>query len=101
MIKIRRKEDCCGCHACAQVCPKQCIVMTYDEEGFLYPKVDESLCIDCGTCERACPWLAAENDKPVIPPQPGTSLCREEYGRRGTHAQFLGGNVCLACPTSH
>ncbi len=40
-----------------QVCPKQCIVMTADEQGFLYPRVDESVCIDCGQCERVCPEL--------------------------------------------
>ena len=37
-----------------QVCPKQCIAMVADEQGFLYPRVDESVCIDCGLCERVC-----------------------------------------------
>lgn len=40
-----------------QVCPKQCIAMVADEQGFLYPRVDESVCIDCGLCERVCPEL--------------------------------------------
>lgn len=31
--------------------------MVQDEKGFLYPKVDESLCIDCGLCETVCPML--------------------------------------------
>lgn len=55
MIKIVNKEDCCGCCACAQKCPKHCITMTEDDEGFLYPKIDESLCVDCGLCNQVCP----------------------------------------------
>ena len=43
MIEIINKFDCCGCGACAQSCPKQCIAMQSDEEGFLYPKVDNSI----------------------------------------------------------
>lgn len=55
MINIKSKEDCCGCSACAQRCPKQCIKMLEDEEGFLYPKVDETKCINCHLCEKVCP----------------------------------------------
>jgi len=29
--------------------------MTEDEEGFLYPIVDVSICIDCHLCEKVCP----------------------------------------------
>ena len=49
---------CCGCSACVQRCPKQCITMNEDSEGFLYPKVDENLCTECGLCEAACPVLS-------------------------------------------
>ena len=51
MLQITDKSKCCGCNACVQRCPKQCIVMHEDEEGFLYPQVDVTLCIDCGLCE--------------------------------------------------
>lgn len=57
MIKISNNQNCCGCGACAQGCPKHCITMSSDKEGFLYPKVDEFVCIDCGLCERVCPEL--------------------------------------------
>lgn len=57
MINIIQKEDCCGCSACAQRCPKQCITMQTDNEGFLYPVVDTNLCIDCGLCEKVCPII--------------------------------------------
>ncbi len=57
MIDITCKSKCCGCHACAQVCPKQCIKMEMDYEGFLYPIVNKDTCIDCGLCEKVCPLL--------------------------------------------
>lgn len=57
MISINDKHQCCGCSACAQACPKQCISMQEDEEGFLYPHVNGASCIDCGLCEKVCPCL--------------------------------------------
>ncbi len=57
MINITDKSKCCGCTACMAVCPKQCISMQQDEEGFFYPVVDEMSCIDCGLCEKVCQYL--------------------------------------------
>ncbi len=57
MIDIKKKEDCVGCGACVQRCPKMCIEMREDEQGFLYPKVNLNLCIDCQLCERVCPVI--------------------------------------------
>lgn len=65
MIDIKNKQDCCGCSACAQRCPKQCITMAEDEEGFLYPKVDTAKCIDCHLCEKVCPVI--NQDAPRTP----------------------------------
>lgn len=52
MIQISDKTKCCGCRACSEICPKQCINMERDSEGFLYPVVDKEICIDCGMCEK-------------------------------------------------
>ncbi len=57
MLRIDIKEKCCGCEACVQKCPKHCIDFIADIEGFSYPHVNTSLCIDCGLCERVCPVL--------------------------------------------
>ena len=54
MIIITDKHNCCGCSACASICPKGCIIMEADNEGFLYPNVDKSICIDCCLCEKVC-----------------------------------------------
>lgn len=57
MINLTNKQSCCGCGACVQKCPKQCISLQEDNEGFLYPYVDSATCIDCGLCEKVCPVL--------------------------------------------
>lgn len=66
MIKLNRKEDCCGCAACIQKCPKQAIDLFEDNEGFLYPKVDFLKCIDCGLCEKVCPVINQLSPKEPI-----------------------------------
>ncbi|MGN1228779.1 MAG: Coenzyme F420 hydrogenase/dehydrogenase, beta subunit C-terminal domain [Prevotella sp.] len=45
---------CTACSSCLHSCPKHCISMQADSEGFLYPVVNESDCIDCGLCEKVC-----------------------------------------------
>lgn len=57
MIEIRDKTKCCGCTACVNVCPKNCIIMKEDNEGFLYPYVNIGVCINCQLCEKVCPIL--------------------------------------------
>ena len=66
MVEIKIKSECCGCEACVQTCPKQCISFEQDSEGFRYPKVDKTQCVDCGLCEKVCPILTPfESRKPL------------------------------------
>ncbi|MCC3348772.1 Coenzyme F420 hydrogenase/dehydrogenase, beta subunit C-terminal domain [Phocaeicola coprocola] len=55
MITIKDKSQCCGCWACENICPKNCISMKEDNEGFRYPEVNTKICIECGLCEKICP----------------------------------------------
>ncbi len=66
MIEIKDKADCCGCSACAQICPRQCISMEIDDEGFEYPEVDASQCISCSLCNKVCPIINAGASKPPL-----------------------------------
>ena len=59
------KEKCTGCHACSNVCPKSCISMQTDSEGFLYPEINAALCVHCGKCEQVCPALIGPVRKKV------------------------------------
>lgn len=63
MIEILRKEDCVGCGACVQRCPKSCIALQPDEQGFLYPQVDVSRCIGCALCEKVCPVINQDGSR--------------------------------------
>lgn len=51
----RIKKKCVGCKSCEQICPKQCISMVENNEGFWYPSVDENNCIECKLCLKKCP----------------------------------------------
>lgn len=57
MSQLAELHNCAGCTACASVCPKGCIAMTVDENGFLYPLVDAEKCVGCGLCEKVCPII--------------------------------------------
>lgn len=68
MINIKDKKDCCACGSCAQTCPHKCISMTEDTEGFLYPLIDTTKCVDCGLCNKVCPVInryEAPKEKPA------------------------------------
>jgi len=56
-------QNCSSCAACANVCARSAISMQLDAEGFYRPVVDAEKCVECGACERACPW-----NKPVENP---------------------------------
>ncbi len=53
-ISILQKNECCGCTACMSCCPTKAIEMQPDYEGFLYPVVNSSKCIDCSKCVKVC-----------------------------------------------
>lgn len=66
MIRITDKKDCCGCGACAQRCPRHCITMQSDNEGFAYPVIDTKQCSDCGLCNKACPVINQQAEQQPI-----------------------------------
>ncbi len=79
MIIITDKQKCCGCSACEEVCPRKCISMLPDSEGFQYPSVDAGKCIGCGLCERVCPVLKSSCDQNVSSRSEGS---KEEITQR-------------------
>lgn len=54
-------DKCCGCTACLNICPQNCITMQKNYEGFLVPIRDDFACTKCTLCERVCPIL----NKPI------------------------------------
>lgn len=65
-LLTKDKSQCSGCTACQHVCPKSCITMQTDDEGFVYPVIDDENCINCHACESVCPM-----------PHPDYSGCSE------------------------
>ena len=53
-ILYESKEMCCGCSVCSILCPANAILMVADDEGFLYPKINEKLCFRCNKCLSVC-----------------------------------------------
>lgn len=79
MIQIADKKQCCGCSACESICPEKAIKMLPDNEGFLYPQVDDEICIQCDLCDKTCPiinpitsdkepkgYIVRNNDKEIV-----------------------------------
>ena len=56
---------CTACGACASICPKGCISMIENIDGFYYPSIDTSLCVDCNLCETTCHIIAPYEEKNV------------------------------------
>ena len=54
------EKKCTGCGACSLSCPKNCIQMKKDAEGFSIPLVDEKSCINCGKCVKCCPVMTTQ-----------------------------------------
>lgn len=62
MKEICCTSDCTGCMACVNVCAHHAISIVQDKEGFDRPQIDESLCVDCGLCQKTCPI----NNHPIV-----------------------------------
>ena len=58
--------NCCGCSACADICPKNAISIIPDDNGFSVPSIDESLCVDCKMCQKVCQYInPVDLSKPI------------------------------------
>lgn len=82
MIDISDKHKCCGCSTCAGICPKHCITMEVDAEGFLYPKIDADICIDCHLCEKRCPVLNVKRETNDVRPTLYAAYAKDEEIRK-------------------
>lgn len=59
-IKELHSRSCTGCLACVEKCEFRAISVRYNTEGFPYPDINDSLCVDCGQCSKVCPILSKE-----------------------------------------
>ena len=59
------KEKCVGCRSCELICPKNCVELSPNQEGFLYPLVNNEKCIYCGLCMSSCPAIKENRHKNI------------------------------------
>lgn len=52
---VENKLPCCGCGACAVICPVKAIEIKLSAEGFYQAVINKSKCINCGACVKVCP----------------------------------------------
>lgn len=71
MIDNRNEARCCGCGACVDICPQNCITMTERTLGAVVAAADPARCIQCGACEAVCPVRRA--------PEPAAGPVRRAY----------------------
>ncbi|MBQ3784679.1 MAG: Coenzyme F420 hydrogenase/dehydrogenase, beta subunit C-terminal domain [Lachnospiraceae bacterium] len=91
MLTITDKRFCTGCGACINACPKKIISLQEDEEGFWYPKIDESKCVDCHLCEKVCPFKK-ERQKDINEDYPrfyaGQLKCKDDLNEVSSGGAF-------------
>lgn len=47
-------NTCTGCGICSVICPKKCIKIEKNSNGFYERKIDKKKCINCGLCSMVC-----------------------------------------------
>lgn len=69
-MQICDLKTCTGCGACLSICPRNCIEMVENEEGFLKPSIDDKKCIQCKMCISHCPQInpirLQRSQKPLV-----------------------------------
>lgn len=58
-------DECTGCGACSSICPKRCIEIKPDRDGFYYPVVNLEVCVECHSCEKACHIVSPIEENPI------------------------------------
>lgn len=79
----KNEKACCGCGACASICPTKCIAMEKNMEGFSYPYIRIDECIHCHKCKSVCPILKTKDDK-AIPIQSWAAISTDKEIQRSS-----------------
>lgn len=64
MNTVCKMNECAGCMACVDICPRQAISVV-DSMEYMNAIIDSSLCINCNVCHKIC-----QNNNPPILKEP-------------------------------
>ena len=93
-LKILHINDTCtGCGACVSACPKNALTLSYNDEGFYYPHLNEDLCVRCKLCEKVCHVL--KNDLPEEPSREFTPIMLKAKSKKIMSMSSSGGVFSL------
>ena len=53
-MNVLNLEKCCGCGECKCICPTNAISYKKNNQGFLFPTIDENSCVNCSLCVKRC-----------------------------------------------
>lgn len=87
-ILYENREDCCGCGACINICPRTAINMVEDECGFLYPQIDESKCVRCQKCKTVCAFQNVKGKNEPLETHAAISKNREQASQSASGGIF-------------
>ena len=98
-------EKCSGCTSCENICPRNAISMKIAYNGFNYPEIDKSKCIECGLCLEACDFkqFKKTGNKPKAYAVRNTDAEEVRTSRSGAvimalcHEIVERGGVCFGC----
>lgn len=80
-------DACSGCFSCFAKCRHNAITFITHDDGFLYPRIDEKKCNDCGLCKKVCPANKEVSASKILPLDAylavGDELSRENSSSSG------------------
>ncbi len=94
MPDLAEKNICVGCTVCANVCPRQCVEMKKNPNGFAYPAiVGAQRCVECGLCSKSCPVLDNKGISQRLP-SAYSVLSKDEFVRKDSSSGGIFTELC-------
>lgn len=76
-------NNCCACRTCEQICSIHAISFKRDVDGYEQVCVDNSVCVQCGLCEKVCPVLNVRKpSNQGFPNLCGAALAKDDTVKR-------------------